>query len=107
MPQAEHVDELVDGRRRAGAAEDDRVLGPSATRPQDDLAGLLAEAGRLEAGAGRLGVRVGVERQDRVADVVLDEGERATGGRVVGVGHAAHAERPSDGLVVADDRAIG
>ena len=53
--------------------------------------------------AERLGVGVGVERQHLVADEVLDEGERATGGRVVRVGHAARAERPFDGAVIADD----
>ena len=34
-----------------------------------------------------------VERQDRLADEVLDERERAAGGRVVGVGDAAQPER--------------
>ena len=69
----------------------------------DDPPGVLAEAGRLEAGPRRLGVGVAVQREDRLADEVLDERERAPGGRVVGVGHAAQAERPDDGLVVADD----
>ena len=76
----------------------------AADRVADDRPGVLAEARRLEAGPGRLGVGVRVQRQDRVADVVLDERQGAAARRVVGVGHAAQPERPGDGLVVADDR---
>ena len=50
--EAEDVDELVDRRRRARAAEDHRVLvGPPPHGLQDDLPGVLAEARRLEARA--------------------------------------------------------
>ena len=55
----------------------------------DHPAGLLAEARCLEAGARRFGVRVRVQRQDGVADVVLDERQGAAGRRVVGVRDAA------------------
>ena len=41
----------------------------------------------------------------RVADVVLDERQRATRGRGVGVDEPARAERPVDDRVVADHRA--
>ena len=58
---------------------------------------------RLQARAGRLRVRVGVEGHDLLADVVLDEGQVASAGGVVGVGDAADAEGPGDGLVIADD----
>ena len=68
----------------------------------DDLPRLGPEAGRLEARPRDLGVRVRVEREDGVAQVVLDERQAAAGRRVVGVGHPAHAERPGHGLVVAD-----
>ena len=73
-------------------------------RVPDDPPRLGPEARRLEARARRLGVRVGVERQDRVAQVVLDERQAAAGGGVVGVGDAADAERARHRLVVADDR---
>ena len=100
----EAVDELVDrpGRARAGEQDDVVVLGP-ADRLADDPPGVLAEAGRLEPGPRRFGVGVAVERQDRVADEVLDERERATRRGVVGVRHPAQPERPDDRLVVADD----
>ena len=102
--QAQHRHELVDRGGRAGAGEDDRVAGARAHRRPDDLAGLLAEAGRLESGTRRFRVRVRVERQDRFADVVLDEGQGAAGRRVVGVRDPACPERSGDRLIVADDR---
>ncbi len=43
----------------------------------DDTSRLLAEPRRLQPGARRLRVGVRVERQYRVAQVVLDERERA------------------------------
>ncbi len=102
--EVEHVDELVDPRRRTGAAEDERVVGTGTDGVLDDRARVLAESGRLPARARRHGVRVGVERQHLLADEVLDERERATRRRVVGVRHAARAVGPFDRLVVADDR---
>ena len=64
-----------------------------------DLARLLAKAGRLQPGAGRLGVRVGVPGENLVIDEALDELQRAAGCRVVGVRDPAHPERPGHGLV--------
>ena len=78
-------------------------LGVAADALEHQPPRLLAEARRLEPGAGRLGVGVRVERQDRVADVVLDERQAAARRRVVRVGHAADPVRPRDRLVVADD----
>ena len=85
------------------ANSDDVVVLGAADRVADDPPGVLAEAGRLEPGPRRLGVGVAVERQDRLADEVLDERERATRRGVVGVGDPAQPERPDDRLVVADD----
>ena len=102
--KAEHAHELVHRSGRAGPAEDHRMLSRAAHRVTDDPAGLLPEAGGLETRAGRFRMRVGIQRQDRVADVVLDEREGAPRGRVVGVRDAPNAERPGHGLVVADDR---
>ena len=102
--QVEDAHELVHGGRRARAAEDDGVL--LARRPHgrpDDVASVLAEARRLQPRARRFGVRVGVEGHDLLADVVLDEGQVASARRVIGVGDAADAEGPGDGLVVPDD----
>ena len=66
-------------------------------------AGVLAQPGGLQAGAAGLGVGVGVARQHLVADEVLDEGQRAPGRGVVGVGDPARAVGPVHDLVVADD----
>ena len=77
-------------------------LGVAADALEHEPARLLAEARGLEPRAGRLGVRVRVERQHRVPDVVLDEREAAPRRRVVGVGHAADPVRAGDGLVVPD-----
>ena len=98
------VDEFVDGAGGPGAREqDDVVRGIGAHGVADDPPGVLAEAGRLEAGPRRFRVRVPVERQNRLADEVLDEGQRAAGRGVVGVRHPTEPERPDDRLVVADD----
>ena len=56
-------------------------------------AGVLAQPRRLQAGAAGLGVRVGVAGQHLVADEVLDEGQGATGCRVVGIGDPARPVR--------------
>ncbi len=103
-PQLEHVDEAVDGTGRAGSTEHDGMARGIATHAlEDQAAGLLAEAGRLEARAGGLRVGVRVQRQDGVPDVVLDEREGPPGRRVVRVGHASHPVRSGHGLVIADD----
>ena len=65
---------------------------------------VLAQRGRVQAGGRRLGVGVGVQRQHVVADVVLDERQRAARGRVVGVHEPARPERPVEDHVVADHR---
>ena len=100
---AEDADQLVDGAGRAGAGEDDHGLVVAADRVADDLAGVLAQPGGLQAGAGGLGVGVGVPGQHLVADEVLDEGQRPPGRGVVGVGDPARPERAPHHLVVADD----
>ena len=64
---------------------------------------VLAQARGLQAGAARLGVRVGVARQHLVADEVLDERERPAARGVVGVGDPSRPERARHHLVVADD----
>ena len=69
----EDPDQLVDRGRRAGAAEDHDRLVVTADRVVDDPPRVLAQAGRLQPGAARLGVRVRVPRQHLVADEVLDE----------------------------------
>ncbi len=66
-PQAEDADQLGDRAGRAAAAEEHGVLVGRPDARGDDLAGVLAEPGGLEARAGRLGVGVGVERQDDLA----------------------------------------
>ncbi len=101
--QAEDPDELVDGTRAPRAGEDDDGVLVAADGVADDRPGILAQPGGLQAGAGGLGVRVGVAGQDLVADEVLDERQRPAGGGVVGVGHPARAVRPREHLVVADD----
>ena len=68
----------------AGAAEDHHVLVAGAHRPGDDPPRVLAEPGGLQPGSRGLGVGVGVHRHDLVADEVLDEGQRAPRGGVVG-----------------------
>ena len=65
--------------------------------------GVLAQAGRLQAGAAALGVGVRVAGQDLVADEVLEEGQRPAARRVVGVGDPAAAVRRLHHVVLADD----
>ena len=102
--QAEDADQLVDRAGCTRAAEDDAGLVGAADGVVDDLARVVAQAARLQAGAGRLGVRVRVARQHLVADQVLDESERPPARRVVRVGDPAGAERPPHHLVVSDHR---
>ena len=104
-PDVEDVDEPVDRGGRARAAEDHGVPGGvAAAALEHEATRLLAEARRLEPGSRGLRVGVRVQRQDRVADVVLDERQAAAGRRVVGVGDPADAVRSGDRLVLADDR---
>ena len=103
-PQVHDPDQLVDRAGGTGSAEDDAGLVVAADRVADDLAGVLAQPRGLQAGAGRLGVGVGVAGEDLVADEVLDEAQRPTRRRVVGVGDPVRAVRAVHHLIVADDR---
>ncbi len=71
--EAEHVHEVVDRPGGTRPGEDDRVRVVGVDAGADQLACLLAEPGCLQTGAGRLRVRVGVQGEHDVADVVLDE----------------------------------
>ena len=62
------------------------------------------ERRRTQAGRGRLGMRVRVQRQHALPDVVLDERERTPRRGVVGVHESAWAERAIQDHVVADHR---
>ncbi len=104
-PQAERPHDLVDRGRGARPAEDDDVVLRAADRRVHEAPRVVAQAHRLAAGGRRLGVGVGVERQDLVADEVLDEAQRPARGGVVGVDDALGAERPGQDEVVADHRA--
>ena len=103
-PQPEDADQLVDRTGAAGPGEDDDRLVVAADRAVDDRAGVLAQPCRLQARATGLGVGVGISRQHLAADEVLDEGQRAAGRRVVGVGHPTGTVGPRHNLVLADDR---
>src|ERR1700730_11021029 len=104
-PKIEHLDHPVDGAGRPRPTENHRVLLLVGThRRADDLTGLLAEVAGLQAGAGRLGVSVGVKRQHHVADEVLDEAQGPSRGGVIRVRDPAGSVRPRDGFVLADYR---
>ena len=103
-PQPEDADHLVDRAGAAGAAEHDDGLLVTAHRVPDDRPGVLAQPGRLQAGAAGLGVRVGVAREDLGADEVLQEPEGPAGRGVVRVRHPARPVRSGHHLVVPDDR---
>ncbi len=101
--QLEYVDQSVDRARRSRATEDHGMSRGVTTDPvEHEPARLLAEARGLEARPRRLGVGVRVQRQDGVADVVLDERQASPGRRVVRVRDPADPVRSCDGLVVAD-----
>ena len=87
---------------RARPGEDDDRLVVAADGLVDDPAGVLAQAGGLQAGAARLGVGVRVARQHLVADEVLDERQRPARRGVVGVGDPAFAVRRAHDVVLAD-----
>ena len=75
-PQVHDPDQLVDGTGRTGSAEDDAGLIVASDGVADDLSGVFAQPRGLQAGAGRLGVGVGVAGEDLLADEVLDEAQR-------------------------------
>ena len=100
--KAENADDLVDGARAPGPCKHDDGLVVTAHGIADLLPSILAQPRRLQSGARALGVRVGIAREHLVADEVLDEGQGAPRGGVVGVGHAAGAVGALHHLVVAD-----
>jgi hypothetical protein len=100
--EREQADELVDRSGRAGAAEQHHVVLAAPHGAMDDASGVLAQRGGVKARGRSLRVRVRVQRQHALADEVLDEGERAARGRVVGVHQPARPERPVEHRIVAD-----
>ncbi len=102
--QPQHADEFVDGVGRAAAAEQHDVVVGGADTVGDDGPRLLAEASGLESGSRRLGVGVGVQREHRGPEVVLDEVERAARRGVIGVDDRLDPERSFDDVVSPDDR---
>ena len=102
--QPEDAYQLVDGAGRAGAAEDHARVVVTADRIPDDPACILTQPARLPSRSGRLGVGVGVSRQDVISDHVLDEPEGPPARRVVGIRDTARPERADHHLVVADHR---
>ena len=103
-PETEYADHLGDRTGRSAAAEQHGVFVGGADAFGDDPAGIFAELGRLQPGARRLGVGVGVQGQHDVGDVVLDERQRATRCGVVGVHDRSWPERPIDHLRSTDHR---
>ena len=98
--EPEHPDQRVDRGRRARTAEQHDVLVGAAHRAVDDAAGVFPQRRGVQARGGRLGVRVRVQRQHALADVVLDERQCAARGRVVGIHQPPRTERPiQDGIV--------
>lgn len=100
--QVQGGDQPVDRAGRPRPAEQHDVLLTRADRLTDDLASVLAKAGRLQAGARALGVGVAVERQHGGADEVLDEVQRAARRRVVGVGDAPRTVGAVEHLALTD-----
>jgi hypothetical protein len=100
---AENPDHEVDGTGRSTAAEDDRVLVGGADAAANDAAGVLPETSRLQTCTRGLGVGVGVQRKDLVADVVLDKRQRPPRRGVIRIGDPARSERSVDDVVAPDD----
>ena len=74
------------------------------TARSDDRPGILAKPRCLQTRSRRLGMGVGVKRQNGVADEFLDEVERSSRGGVVGVGDPAQPEGSQHGRIAPDDR---
>jgi len=102
--EAERTHDLVDRAGGAGTAEEHDIVLRAPDGGVHDAARVVAQAHRLQASGQRLGVRVGVQRQDLVADEVLDEAQRPAGGGVVGVHDALGPERSRQDEVVPDHR---
>jgi hypothetical protein len=94
-PQLQDADQLVHRRGRPGPAADHQVIGGAADRIPDDPAGLLAQPGGRQPSPGALGMGVGVPRQHRIADEILDEVQRPAEGGVIGVGDRRGPNGPS------------
>mmetsp|Transcript_43872 Transcript_43872/g.141459 ORF Transcript_43872/g.141459 Transcript_43872/m.141459 type:complete len:243 (+) Transcript_43872:1069-1797(+) len=95
--EAEERDEPVGAGRRARAREEEaiRVRLAAIVAAQvrlDHSARLRDKVGGLPARLGRRRVRIAVRRQDRLAHELLDEGERAARGGVVGVDERSRAK---------------
>ena len=101
--QLQDADQLVHRGGGPGPAEDHQVIGGAADRVADDAPGVLAQPGGRQAGAGALGVGVGVPGQHRVPDEILDKVQRPARGRVIGVSDPARPERAVHQLPLADD----
>ena len=101
--QAEHAEQLRDGVGGAAAAEDHSVfVVRRADAASDDLPRFFSQPRGLQAGAGRFGVGVRVQREHHRADVVLDEAERPTGRGVVRVDDRPRTVRAVDDVITAD-----
>ena len=102
-PKVHDADQLVDCAGRPGPAEDHAGFLVATDGIANDPASILTQSGRLQSGARRLGVGVGVTGKDLVADEVLDEAQRPPRGGVVGVGDAMWPVWAVHHLIVADD----
>ena len=72
--EPEHVDEPIDCSGRSRADEDNGMLRLRCTdRPGDDRSRLFSVPRRLEACPGRLRMRIPIQREHSVSDVVLNE----------------------------------
>ena len=97
--QAERTDQLVGGAGRAAAREEHHVgvavgaLHAAVGGARDRPARLLAEAGRLQAGRARGGVRVGQRGKHAIEHAPLDAAQRASVRRPVAVHGRPLAER--------------
>ena len=96
------VDQLVDRRRRARAAEDHQIVVAAMNASLDDAPGILAKPGGLPAGAGSFAMGVGVEGHDLFADVILDEIQTAARSRIVRIDQRPRPIWPVQHPVFAD-----
>ncbi len=101
--QPEHPDQLVDRPGAPRPGEDHHGVVVAVHGVADDAARVLAQPGGLQAGSAALGVGVGVAGQHLVADEVLEEGQRPTGCRVVGVRDPAPPVGGGHHVVLTDD----
>jgi hypothetical protein len=100
---AHHLLQPFDRRRRPGAAEQQRVAGAAAHAPLHVPRRPVHQPRHLPPDMAVLRVRVPVEGEDLVEEVVLDVAEAPAGRRVVGVGEEVAAERRVKLDVLADE----